>query len=296
MTNRPAAHNSPKANLLPQGVRARIAYGFWGLCAIVLATLMLASSPFGQGTPAIKLSYQVLQTQALATPLFTQGLEIHQNQMLFSSGLYGKSTLLSRPLTTLNKNSSNRWQHKLNKRYFAEGLTVLNNTLYLLSWREHTLWRFDATTGKPLASSSYKGEGWGLTHNGQQLIRSDGSSTLFFHAPDTFAVQHRLTVTRNGRAVKNINELEYAHGLIWANVWLSDEIIAIDPANGEVKAVLDIAELSLRERSNPPDPDAVANGIAYDAGNDSFWLTGKRWSNLYQVRINTDALQLQPQG
>jgi glutamine cyclotransferase len=284
MTKRPGTNNLPSAP--PASLSA---------CRLLLLSVLAFSSLISAGsTPSgatvVSLSYTIKRVQALDTPLFTQGLEIYRQQMLLSSGLYGQSRLISRPLEALGDSTRNRWQHTLNKRYFAEGLTVFANTVYLLSWQAQTLWRFDANTGKPLGRRSYRGEGWGLTHNSHHLIRSDGSSWLYFHEPTSFALKHRLKVTREGLPVNNINELEFAHGFIWANIWLSDEIVAINPTSGEVEAVLNIAKLSRRERRSPPDPDAVANGIAYDARSKRFWLTGKRWSHLYQVQINTDPL------
>lgn len=262
--------------------------------AYLLLALVSLANPVSHADPAdqapVKLNYQLLQSRPLKSPFFTQGLEIHEGQLLQSSGLYGKSKLVSRPLNDTAVTAGATWQHALNKQYFAEGLTVFNNTVYLLSWREQTLWRFDVATGKLLGRNTYQGEGWGLTHDQQHLIRSDGSDTLFFHDPETLDLKYRLQVTRNGQAVKNINELEFAQGLIWANIWFSSEIIAIDPASGAVKAVVNIAELAKRERARNPDPNAVANGIAFDSRNKSFWVTGKHWSQLYQLHIDTDAL------
>lgn len=257
------------------------------LASLAITTPSVASS--ASSTP-IKLNYQLLQSRPLTSPFFTQGLEIYQGQLLQSSGLYGKSKLVSRPLNKTAVATGTGWQHALPKRYFAEGLTVFADTVYLLSWRQQTLWRFDANTGKPLGQDTYQGEGWGLTHDSQQLIRSDGSDTLFFHDPETLNVSHRLKVTRNGQAVNQINELEFAQGFIWANIWFSSEIIVIDPTSGEVRAVLDIAALAKRERARNPDPNAVTNGIAYDARDNSFWVTGKHWAQLYQLHIDTDAL------
>jgi len=252
---------------------------------LALLGLVLASFSYAGGAPAIELDYQVLQKQPLPSAFFTQGLEIHQGQLLHSSGLYGKSKLVSRPL---HKAAQRNWQYILPKRYFAEGLTVLNNTVYLLSWREQTLWRFDVNSGKLLSRGRYQGEGWGLSHTQEELIRSDGSDTLFFHDPDTLAVTRRLAVTRNGQAVKYLNELEFAQGLIWANIWQSNEIIAIDPDSGQVLAVIDITQLAKLEAK--PDPDAVSNGIAYHPDDNSFWVTGKNWSHLYQLRLDTSPL------
>ncbi|WP_049723780.1 glutaminyl-peptide cyclotransferase [Gilvimarinus polysaccharolyticus] len=255
---------------------------------ITLAGLSATSTGLSNNAP-LKLSYQLLQSRPLDSLLFTQGLEIHRGQLLQSSGLYGKSKLISRALNT-TATTNTPWQHILPKRYFAEGLTVFNNTVYLLSWRENTLWRFAADTGKPLGRNTYQGEGWGLTHNSQHIIRSDGSATLFFHDPETFEVSHHLSVTRSGIAVKNINELEFAHGFIWANIWHSNEILVINPASGNVQAVVDITEFAQRERAHNPDPNAVANGIAFDAQDNSFWVTGKHWQQLYQLRINIEPL------
>ncbi len=259
---------------------------------LLLALLGLVQPACADALKATSLHYTLLQSSPQDARYFTQGLEIHQGQLLQSSGLYGKSKLVSRPLNAEPQSPDAKlsWQQALPKNYFAEGLTVLDDTVYLLSWREQTLWRFELNSGKLRSRSTYQGEGWGLSNNGKHLIRSDGSDTLYFHDPTTLTIDRQIAVTRRGTAVKNINELEFAHGLIWANIWFSSEIIAIDPATGHVVAVLDVAELARRERTHNPDPNAVTNGIAYDARDDTFWVTGKHWSNLYQLKLNTQPL------
>ena len=259
---------------------------------LLLALLAFVPPALADALEPATLSYTLLQTRPLDSRYFTQGLEIHQGQLLQSSGLYGKSKLVNRPLSKVPQTPKvkSSWQQVLPNNYFAEGLTVLGDTVYLLSWREQTLWRFALSSGKLLSRGTYQGEGWGLSNNGKHLIRSDGSATLYFHDPTTLAIDRRLQVTRSGVPVKRINELEFAHGLIWANIWFSNDIIAIDPTNGQVVAVVDVSRLAQRERARNPDPNAVTNGIAYDARDDSFWLTGKHWSELYQIKLNTERL------
>jgi glutaminyl-peptide cyclotransferase len=168
---------------------------------------------------------------------------------------------------------------------------VLNGQVYQLTWQSGLAFVYDAATLRETGRFKYTGEGWGLTNDGKQLIMSDGSSTLAFREPRSFAVIRRLKVTAAGMPTERLNELEYAGGFIWANIWLTNRIARIDPKTGRVSAWLDLSELSREAAADTvkagrtPTFDDVANGIAYNKAKGTLLLTGKRWPSVYEVRV-----------
>lgn len=236
------------------------------------------------------LSYTLLQHIEHNPKLFTQGLILNKGYFFESSGHYARSRIVRYPVQDEHKSwlekvfSSHKQQRSIERSIFAEGLTLLDDTLYLLSWTSGRAFSFDADTLKPRDEFSYTGQGWGLTHNGRELIRSDGSDYLHFHSPSDFSLNKRLWVKGLGRSWHNINELEYVDGLIWANIWQENIIIAIDADTGQVEHTLDLSDLVQQE--NTTKADAVLNGIAYDAKRKAFWVTGKYWQHLYLIRID----------
>ena len=237
---------------------------------------------------ATAIHYKIIAERSHKPSLFTQGLLVKDGNFYESSGLYEKSQLVSYPTTEPESSWARlsapfaKKQH-LPDRFFAEGLTLLNNKLYLLTWQEGTAFVYDATNFTLIKNLNYKGEGWGLATDGKSLIRSDGSSQLFFHNADSFTVEKTINVKYKQEAINSLNELEYAEGFIWANIWHDNRIIKINPASGEVVGVMDFSEtidnLKLR------DPESVLNGIAYDADKKAFWITGKQWPKMYLVKV-----------
>ncbi|MDV6373826.1 glutaminyl-peptide cyclotransferase [Deinococcus sp. ZS9-10] len=174
---------------------------------------------------------------------------------------------------------------------FGEGVAVLNDVAYHLTWQEGMAFAFDAGTLKEVGRYRYKGEGWGLTTNGKDLIMSNGTPTLVWRDPKTFAVKRSVTVTDAGQPIKNLNELEYAGGSVYANIWLTDRIARIDPQTGKVTAWIDMSALT-REASasaaklgKPLTFDDIPNGIAYVPERGTLLLTGKRWGTIFEVKI-----------
>jgi len=210
---------------------------------------------------------------------FTQGLVWADGELLESTGLTGQSKLLRVELAT---GAWLQW-HYLASQYFGEGLTLWADTLIQLTWQNNTAFVYDSTTFAELGQHSYTGEGWGLTHDGRRLIMSDGSSYLFFRDPDTFEVLAQVQVLDDGGPVENLNELEYIQGRVWANVWLTDYIVRIDPVTGQVTAWVDLAGLLGSEET--PRLRGVLNGIAYDPANDRLFVTGKNWPTLYEIEV-----------
>lgn len=217
---------------------------------------------------------------------FTQGLQWVEGRFLESTGQVGESGV--------------RWVNPKtgepeaqaptpNPQAFGEGSTFLNGQVYHITWQTGEAYRFDQAL-KLQETYSYQGEGWGITHDGQQLIMSDGSATLFFRDPDTFKVTRELTVTDGGQPVTQLNELEWADGSIWANVWMQNRIARIDPQTGQVTGWLDASALAdeaartAARNGQQLTPDDVLNGIAYNASTDTYFLTGKRWPVLFEVR------------
>lgn len=234
------------------------------------------------------LHYQIIAERSHKPSLFTQGLVVKDGYFYESSGLYGKSFLASYPIaepasTWAKLTAPLTHKQMIPAQYFAEGLSLLNNKLYVLSWQEGTLFVFDAGDFSLQNKLYYKGEGWGLATDGKYLIRSDGSSDLFFHNADNFAVEKTLSVRLNKEPIKNLNELEYFDGYIWANVWQDNRILKIDPHSGAVVATLDLSEIS--KNLHLSDRESVLNGIAYDAEKKAVWITGKQWPKMYLLKI-----------
>ncbi len=236
-----------------------------------------------------QLHYQIIAERSHKPSLFTEGLIVKEGYFYESSGLYAKSMLVSYPIaepaSTWAKLSAPFSKKQLiPERYFAEGLTLLNNKLYQLTWQEGTLLIYDAISFNLLGTLNYKGEGWGLTSDGKQLIRSDGSTRLFFHNAENFDIEKTLDVSLNQQPIINLNELEYNDGFIWSNIWHDNRIVKINPTTGEVVSILDLSNLV--QTLHLHDPESVLNGIAYDADKKAFWITGKQWSKIFLIKIN----------
>ncbi|MFO1249388.1 MAG: glutaminyl-peptide cyclotransferase [Alphaproteobacteria bacterium] len=219
---------------------------------------------------------------------FTEGLEFHDGALWESTGdFFGESRInridmASGHVSTLIN---------AGKSYFGEGMTVFGGKLYQMTWREGRVFVFDSATMRRLPELKNPREGWGLTHDDTQLIASDGSSRLFFLSPQDFSTKRTLKVLSGGRYLENINELEYAQGYIWANVFEDWDLVKISPVTGCVEARLDLKPLRARmakadRDAIDSDPNFIPNGVAYDAATGLFTLTGKYWPILYSVRIS----------
>jgi glutaminyl-peptide cyclotransferase len=210
---------------------------------------------------------------------FTQGLEYHGGYLYESIGREGRSALRRVDLTS----GRVLQEHRLDDQYFAEGLTILNDRIYQLTWKHGRGFVYDRETFAVLDSFSYTGEGWGLANDGTSLIMSDGTNVLRFLDPDTRAVTRTISVRRAGTPVTYLNELEYIDGQIWANVWMSEWIMRIDPQSGNVIGMIDAQRL--RPTLGPTDRSDVLNGIAHDPETGRVFLTGKLWPRLFEVEI-----------
>ena len=239
-----------------------------------------ASTP-GAEAGVRPLTVEVLRTVPHRTSAFTQGLVFADGTIYESTGLVGRSSLASIDPATGEVSE----EVAVDATVFAEGLAEVGDELIQLTWQDGIAYRYDIGSLEPVDAHPYTGEGWGLCHDGERLVMSDGSPELTFRDPTTFAETGRITVDRDGRPVEELNELECVDDVVYANVWHTDEIVAIDAATGDVQAVVDASPL--RDRLDPPvtDPESVLNGIAHDPAADTFWLTGKRWPQLFEVRF-----------
>ncbi|UTF61410.1 glutaminyl-peptide cyclotransferase [Gilvimarinus sp. DA14] len=245
-----------------------------------LTALMLLSKPCLSAAPA--LEYKLVDSISRDPRPFTQGLEFDGDFLFESSGLRGKSYLIKIDISQ-PRGGKVLWQRSLPARYFAEGLTQFDKYIYLLSWQQQTGWIIRPDNGAVERQFAYRGQGWGLAAVDGKLVRSDGSDSLFFHSADNFELIKKLSVKWDGKPVTRLNELEYAEGLIWANIWQSSVIVAIEPDSGQVAGWLDLSELSEREAMG--DRDNVLNGIAYHQASDTLWVTGKRWAHYYKIKV-----------
>jgi glutaminyl-peptide cyclotransferase len=224
-------------------------------------------------------SYEVIHTWPHDPAAFTQGLVFNNGEILESTGLNGESTLREVDLGSGNLLK----KISLTSEYFAEGLTVIGARAYQVTWQNGTGFIYDAATFQRKGQFKYEGEGWGLTTDGQLLILSDGTDQLRFIDPSNFGLVRTLRVTASGRPVRRLNELEWIKGEIFANVWLTNQVVRIDPLSGVVRGIIDFSGL-LSSADRKPDTD-VLNGIAYDAARDKLVVTGKRWPKIFEVRL-----------
>ena len=233
-------------------------------------------------------TYHIVHVYPHDQHAFTQGLVYVDGHLYESTGIKGQSTLREEDLET---GLIQRMQ-LVSDRYFAEGLTDWKNTLVQLTWQAHIAFVYDRATFKLLHTFHYDGEGWGLTQDGKSLILSDGTATLRFFDPETFKEVRRITVTDHGKRVTQLNELEYIHGEIYANVWHADRIARISPATGRVVGWIDLKGLIPRDQLS--NDEAVLNGIAYDAAHNRLFVTGKLWPKIFEITLVPEKAKLVP--
>lgn len=241
-----------------------------------------AGNSAAQAAPAQEVAvygYEIIASYPHNASFFTQGLLWHDGTLYEGTGRYGESALMKLDLQSGEVTE----RVPLSERYFGEGIAVANERLFQLTWRENTVFEYDANTLERVNSHYLATEGWGITWDGEQLIVSDGSDRLFFLNPQTLITERVQFVRLNGQAVRNLNELEFIDGEVWANVWMSDQIVTINPDSGQVTAVIDFR--GLREQAGIRQRDAVLNGIAWDAEQQRLFITGKLWPALFEVNI-----------
>lgn len=227
---------------------------------------------------AKEVPYEVVNQFPHDPQAFLQGLVWHSG-FFESTGQFARSSLRRVEYPT----GKILQKVDLDPQHFGEGLAMVDNKLYQLTWQSHRGFVYDRDSFKVLREFTYDTEGWGLTYDGKSLILSDGSDTLTFHDPENFKPGRKLSVRFNGRPLNELNELEYIDGEIWANVWHDDRIVRIDPKSGNVKSFLNLE--SLYPEKDRTDPEAVLNGIAYDANSKRIFISGKLWPRIYEIRL-----------
>jgi glutaminyl-peptide cyclotransferase len=241
------------------------------LCVLTCSGAQAAVPRFG---------YQIVHTYPHDPSAFTEGLFYLNGFLYESTGLEEQSTIRKVRLET------GEVLQKLDipGQYFGEGIVNWQGQIISLTWKSQLGFVFDLATFKQQRQFHYKGEGWALTRNDSEIIMSDGTPELRFLDPKTLRETRRVQVTLEGKPISNVNELEWVKGEIYANVWQTDFILRIDPANGQVVGIVNLAGLLKRKDIVPGQTD-VLNGIAYDAKADRLFVTGKNWPKLFEIRL-----------
>lgn len=251
--------------MLLKGV-LRTVQALWLICNTFWGNVVLANTPY----------YQILKVAELPNKPFTQGLDVYKGRLYFSSGLYHRSYIGF-------IDAAHHKSRYMPTNYFIEGIVNHDSELYALTWRAGKLLVLDSDTLKFKSKVNYKGQGWGLTHDNQYFIMSNGSSILQFRDSRYFKLIKNLWVNDKGQACKYLNDLSYSAGYIWANVWHSNQILKISKKTGQVVRRWDLS--ALVKQQGLKNSEAVLNGIAYDKRSNAFWITGKYWSKRFLVRF-----------
>ncbi|MBE7533381.1 MAG: glutaminyl-peptide cyclotransferase [Ardenticatenaceae bacterium] len=229
-------------------------------------------------------TYRLIASYPHDPAAFTQGLVWQDGNLYEGTGRYGQSSLRRANLET----GAVQQQILLPDNYFGEGIVVWGDKIIQITWQEQTAFVYDRETFAQIGQFSYETEGWGITHDGRRLIMSDGTNTLFFRDPDTFAESGQVQVMDGRVPITRLNELEFIEseglqGEVWANIWQTDRIARINPETGQVTGWVDLT--GLRPPQTLADSNAVLNGIAYDAANGRLFVTGKLWPVLYEIEL-----------
>lgn len=248
---------------------------------VLAAALAVTTAGVAQTQEADVAVPEIVATHPHDAQAFTQGLLLHQGNFFESTGLRGRSSLRE-----VNVQTGQVLRSKsLESQFFAEGLTLVDDQLIQLTWQRQTAIVYNLRTFEEVKRFSYQGEGWGLclqeSDAAKRLVMSNGSGTLTYRSPDSFAKQGEVAVTLNGAGTTRLNELECVGKLVYANVWQSSNILRIDPASGRVLTRIDASALARAHLRAD-----VINGIAYDAGTQHFFLTGKLWDKVYEVKFD----------
>ena len=249
------------------------------ISALFILLLLGGLIPFAPASAPPTYGFRIINRYPHDPNGFTQGLVFLDGFLFEGTGLHGRSSLRKVDLLSGDILQIRR----LPDRFFGEGITVYNNKIIQLTWRANLGFVYDKDTFQLLETFHYPTEGWGITHDGQHLIMSDGTATLHFLDPETFEEVSRVEVFDNNGPVTRLNELEYIQGEIYANVWKTDRIARIAPETGQVTGWIELKGLLSTE--NYSKPVNVLNGIAYDAKNDRLFVTGKLWPRLFQVEL-----------
>lgn len=254
--------------------------------ALALAAAVVAcgskpqkSASVSQVVQPVEYSYVVKNVYPHSTKSYTQGLQFVDGIMWEGTGEYGRSEINTYTLG----DEKPQTRITLPRSEFGEGITLLGDKLYQLTWESHVCHVYDVATGKKLRDFRYAGEGWGLTSDGEKLYMSNGSANIYKLNPETFSREGTITVTLRGEPIRFINELEWIDGKIWANVYTLDQIVIINPQSGVVETIVDLT--GLLPESEKSETTDVLNGIAYDAQTKRIFVTGKNWSKMFEIKL-----------
>jgi len=252
----------------------------------IISCNIACTIPTEADTEISALSYQILEVYPYDVDAYTQGLVWKDGFLYVGTGLYGSSSLRKIDLET----GKVLQQFALPDNFFGEGITIFEDRIYQLTWKEQTGFVYDQETFQLLEIFSYEHEGWGITHDGESLIISDGTSLLRFVNPFTFQEIKQIEVFENEKPVFRINELEYVKGKIYANIWQTDKIAIIDAESGKVNNWLDLTEISNLVKMDNSKID-VLNGIAHDRDKDYLFITGKLWPKVFKIKITDNFVE-----
>jgi glutamine cyclotransferase len=245
--------------------------------------LILCAAPVRAELP--NYGYRVVHSYPHDPRAYTEGLFYSDGYLYESTGQLGESTIRKVRI----EDGVVLQSRAIPPALFGEGIVNWNDEIISLTWRDHVGFRWSLKDFSEIRQFSYAGEGWGLTQDGQSLIKSDGTSVLRFLDPVTLAETRRLEVTAGGQPVKNLNELEWVKGEILANIWLTNRIARIDPMTGKVRGWIDVGLLP--EARNKTNVEEIPNGIAYDRAGDRLFITGKDWPRLYEIRLDPEPVR-----
>jgi glutamine cyclotransferase len=232
---------------------------------------------FASESPIIMVP-EIVKTFPHNVEHYTQGLEFYQGKLFEGTGQFGQSILAEIDVQTGQTMRS----VDLPGDYFGEGITILNDEVFQLTWTSKTCFVYDVNTFVMKRQFSYDGEGWGLANDGKQLIMSNGTSEIVFRNPQTFDITGRIQVFSDQQEFRGLNELEFVDGYIYANVYLKDFILKIDPKNGRALALIDAADLIATGKGKTGE---VINGVAFNSIDQLFYITGKNWEKMFAVRL-----------
>jgi glutaminyl-peptide cyclotransferase len=250
------------------------------IIAALAALAVCACGPGPEAGPVREYGYRVVHAYPHDSGAFTEGLFYLHGFLYESTGLEGHSSVRKERIETGEVVE----KHDLPPEYFGEGIINWKNQLIQLTYKSETGFVYDLASFAVQRKFEYPGEGWALTTDGKRILMSDGTPQIRFWNPDTLAETGRLTVTDNGQPLKNVNELEWVKGDIYANVWTTDRIAIIDPTSGVVKSWIDLTGL-LDASDRALGKVDVLNGIAYDAKTDRLFVTGKLWPKLFEIKL-----------
>lgn len=249
----------------------------------ILPALLLLGPAMGEvpaaDAPIPLYVAQVVKRYPHDPQAFTEGLFIDSGELWESTGMVGRSSVRKVDLATGKVLKS----VTVSAPYFGEGIAPWNGQVLSLTWQNGQGFRWDRKSLKKRGTFRYDGEGWSLTSNGRELVMSDGTETLRFVDPASFRVLRTVRVTLGGRPLRMINELEWVGGKVYANIWMTDFAVRIDPSSGKVVGAIDLSQI--HREAGAMGSDQVANGIAYDARTRKLYMTGKEWPALFEVRL-----------